>query len=89
MSGQSPGDERPDVGERPAPEGAEVVGQVAQGGDQQVEDTAPMEGVDQVPEGGGNAPASGVSEGEPTPVIEGASREGTSTEGTITADLER
>ena len=89
MSSHSPGDKHPDAGERPALQSAEGGGQVAQGGDQQVEETAPMEGVDQVPEGGGNAPAGGATGGDQPPVIEGHSSEGPSTGGAATAELER
>ena len=89
MSGQSPGDEHPDAGDGPAPEGAAVQVQVAQGGDQQVEDTAPMEGVDQVQEGGEDAPVGGETEGDQPQVIAGQMSEGPSTGGATTAELER
>ena len=92
MSGQSPGNERPDAGERPAPDGAEVPEQVAQEDDQQVPqvmDAAPMEGVDQVPEGGADAPEGGGTEGDQPPLIAGQASGGPATGGECTTVLER
>ena len=48
-----------------------------------------MEGVDQVPEGGVDAPAGGEIEGEQTPAIEGLESGDPSTGGATTVDLER
>ena len=89
MSGQSPGDERPEGGDVPAPDGASAQVQVAEGGDRQVQQTAPMEGVDEVPEGGVDAPGGGETEGEQPQVIAGQSSGGPATGGERTTALER